>query len=150
MKNSIKLRSTTRHRSKLSSKVRNSSQKLIEGYRTNLLADGKILDQKYSIAELENLKVGGLTNYVSAIKNAQATIASQKVIYGLVHTDMMQEGMNETAPKVPESTSDSAFSMNDFADTFCNYDASECTELLMAAQKKAEADNALNLVKTLN
>ena len=63
---------------------------------------------------------------------------------------MMQEHMNETAPKVPESTSDAAFSMNDMADKFCNYDAGECHVLMAAAEKKQEADKNSAYVKALN
>jgi hypothetical protein len=78
------------------------------------------------------------------------TIPSQKFIYDLVHADMMQEHMNETAPKVPETTSDAAFSINDFADTFCNYDSDECHEIMVAGEKKAEADKNTQYVKSLN
>lgn len=63
---------------------------------------------------------------------------------------MMQEHLNETAPKVPESTSDAAFSLNDLADTFCNYDSDECHELVKEGEKKEENDKNSQYVKALN
>ena len=104
---------------------------MIEGYRTNLAASGKIQDKKYSIADLSNISASEpLSKYIDALKNAQATVPSQKAIYDLVHADMFQEHMNETAPKVPEATSDAAFSLNDFADKFCNFDSEECHDFM--------------------
>ena len=125
--------------------------KLIEGYRSNLAASGKIGESKMSIAELEGIKNSEpLTKYVTAMKNAQATVPSQKAIYELVHADMMQEHMNETAPKVPETTSDAAFSISDMADKFCNYDTDECHELTKEAAKKDEQDKNSAYIKILN
>ena len=44
---------------------------LIEGYRSNLAANGKIGEKKLSIAELENITSSEpLTKYVTALKNA--------------------------------------------------------------------------------
>ena len=104
-----------------------------------------------SIAELEGIKNSEpLTKYVTAMKNAQATVPSQKAIYELVHADMMQEHMNETAPKVPETTSDAAFSISDMADKFCNYDTDECHELIQEATKKDEQDKNSAYIKVLN
>lgn len=127
--------------------------KLIEGYRSNLAASGKIGESKMSIAELEGIKSSNstaLTKYVTAMKNAQATVPSQKAIYELVHADMMQEHMNETALKVPETTSDAAFSISDMADKFCNYDADECHEVTKEAAKKDEQDKNSAYIKILN
>ena len=58
--------------------------------------------------------------------------------------------MNETAPKVPESTSDAAFSLNDFADKFCNFDSEECHDFMKESAKKDEQDKASAYVKSLN
>jgi len=87
---------------------------------------------------------------VEALKNAQATVPSQRLIYDLVHEDMMQQHMNETAPKVPETTSDAAFSIQDFADQFCKFDTDECTELMKESSKKEELDKISAYAKALN
>lgn len=124
---------------------------LIEGYRSNLAAQGIIEDKKLSISDLSNKTASEpLTKYVSALKNAQATVPSQRSIYDLVHADMMQEHMNETAPKVPEATSDAAFSLQDFADKFCNFDTEECHELTKVAAQKEELDKTSAYIKRLN
>ena len=44
---------------------------MIEGYRSNLAASGKIQDKKYSIADLSNLSASEpLSKYIDALKNA--------------------------------------------------------------------------------
>jgi hypothetical protein len=45
--------------------------KLIEGYRTSLVAKGKLEDKKYSLEDLTKLKPSApLTKYMAAIRNA--------------------------------------------------------------------------------
>ena len=62
---------------------------LIEGFRSNLIASGAIESKKYSIEELSKVKASeDITKYIDALKNAQATVPSQKAIYDLVHVDM--------------------------------------------------------------
>lgn len=67
----------------------------------------------------------------------------------MVHNDMMQEQLNETAPKVPDSTSDAAFTLKDLSDLVCNYDAAECDTLMKEAEKATDKDSNSVFIKQM-
>ena len=83
---------------------------IIEGYRTKLIADGTLNDKQYDIKAYTDFKEKpGVDKILKGIEQALQLVPQQRKIYGLVEAAMTQQSMNETAPKVPETTAEAAF-----------------------------------------